>query len=190
MAALMAEPRLAESVGRNYFRFLFAYNWNSATSRRGCQVERPSGRDPERSEGGEPAELALSEVEGRNPERSEGAPGSGSGFPACARRDTESLPQSSPHTSSGFLVKSMQFPAWRYRLGVRTEDSQSSNPGSIPGSATNPICQALAGMLYPSLSIAEAGFLRPQCRGELPASQGTPEAPAPATFISAFCARC
>src|SRR6266566_732336 len=25
----------------------------------------------------------------------------------------------------------------RYRLGVRTEDSQSSNPGSIPGSATN-----------------------------------------------------
>jgi hypothetical protein len=28
-------------------------------------------------------------------------------------------------------------PAWRYRLGVRTEDSQSSNPGSIPGSATN-----------------------------------------------------
>jgi hypothetical protein len=24
----------------------------------------------------------------------------------------------------------------RYRLGVRTEDSQSSNPGSIPGSAT------------------------------------------------------
>jgi hypothetical protein len=28
-------------------------------------------------------------------------------------------------------------PKWRYRLGVRTEDSQSSNPGSIPGSATN-----------------------------------------------------
>jgi hypothetical protein len=27
--------------------------------------------------------------------------------------------------------------SWRYRLGVRTEDSQSSNPGSIPGSATN-----------------------------------------------------
>src|SRR5215471_5286307 len=26
---------------------------------------------------------------------------------------------------------------WRYRLGVRTEDSQSSNPGSIPGSATS-----------------------------------------------------
>src|SRR5439155_12001928 len=25
----------------------------------------------------------------------------------------------------------------RYRVGVRTEDSQSSNPGSIPGSATN-----------------------------------------------------
>ena len=29
-------------------------------------------------------------------------------------------------------------PEWRYRLGVRTEDSQSSNPGSIPGSATSP----------------------------------------------------
>src|SRR5205814_6261287 len=29
--------------------------------------------------------------------------------------------------------------AWRYRLGVRTEDSQSSNPGSIPGSATKPL---------------------------------------------------
>jgi hypothetical protein len=28
---------------------------------------------------------------------------------------------------------------WRYRLGVRTEDSQSSNPGSIPGSATKVI---------------------------------------------------
>jgi hypothetical protein len=28
-------------------------------------------------------------------------------------------------------------PKWRYRLGVRTEDSQSSNPGSIPGSATS-----------------------------------------------------
>ncbi len=26
---------------------------------------------------------------------------------------------------------------WRYRLGVRTEDSQSSNTGSIPVSATN-----------------------------------------------------
>ncbi len=27
-------------------------------------------------------------------------------------------------------------PRWRYRLGVRTSDSQSENPGSIPGSAT------------------------------------------------------
>ena len=26
---------------------------------------------------------------------------------------------------------------WRYRLGVRTSDSQSGNPGSIPGTATN-----------------------------------------------------
>src|SRR6202035_4477308 len=25
---------------------------------------------------------------------------------------------------------------WRYRLGVRTSDSQSGNPGSIPGTAT------------------------------------------------------
>jgi hypothetical protein len=33
-------------------------------------------------------------------------------------------------------------PEWRYRLGVRTEDSQSSNPGSIPGSATKPSSQA------------------------------------------------
>jgi hypothetical protein len=31
-----------------------------------------------------------------------------------------------------------QISGWRYRLGVRTEDSQSSNPGSIPGSATIP----------------------------------------------------
>ncbi len=29
-----------------------------------------------------------------------------------------------------------EFLKGRYRLGVRTEDSQSSNPGSIPGSAT------------------------------------------------------
>ena len=28
-------------------------------------------------------------------------------------------------------------PLWRYRLGVRTPDSQSGNPGSIPGTATN-----------------------------------------------------
>src|SRR5271166_2475060 len=38
---------------------------------------------------------------------------------------------------------------WRYRLGVRTEDSQSSNPGSIPGSATtfrvrNLFCEHIA----------------------------------------------
>src|SRR5215831_7959016 len=34
-------------------------------------------------------------------------------------------------------------PEWRYRLGVRTEDSQSSNPGSIPGSATKLISNHL-----------------------------------------------
>ena len=35
-----------------------------------------------------------------------------------------------------FVIIKKLPPAWRYRLGVRTEDSQSSNPGSIPGSAT------------------------------------------------------
>ena len=39
-------------------------------------------------------------------------------------------------------------PAWRYRLGVRTEDSQSSNPGSIPGSATSTL------LLSPDISYA------------------------------------
>src|SRR5271166_3278543 len=39
-------------------------------------------------------------------------------------------------------------PAWRYRLGVRTEDSQSSNPGSIPGSATSSL------LLSPVISYA------------------------------------
>jgi hypothetical protein len=38
--------------------------------------------------------------------------------------------------SPRFVIISTR-PRWRYRLGVRTEDSQSSNPGSIPGSATN-----------------------------------------------------
>ena len=32
--------------------------------------------------------------------------------------------------------KKNELPLWRYRLGVRTSDSQSENPGSIPGSAT------------------------------------------------------
>src|SRR5437588_7324848 len=31
----------------------------------------------------------------------------------------------------------------RYRLGVRTEDSQSSNAGSIPGSATSSLASSL-----------------------------------------------
>jgi hypothetical protein len=38
--------------------------------------------------------------------------------------------------SSWFDILRMSLSEWRYRLGVRTEDSQSSNPGSIPGSAT------------------------------------------------------
>src|SRR5271157_6569623 len=37
-----------------------------------------------------------------------------------------------------FVIIGKLPPEWRYRLGVRTEDSQSSNPGSIPGSATKP----------------------------------------------------
>ena len=46
----------------------------------------------------------------------------------------------------------------RYRLGVRTEDSQSSNPGSIPGSATN----NLVGIHLDHLQRA-ARFLPCQC---------------------------
>ena len=43
----------------------------------------------------------------------------------------------------------------RYRLGVRTEDSQSSNPGSIPGSATS---------YHPLKSAKSAGFVfGPKC---------------------------
>jgi hypothetical protein len=42
-----------------------------------------------------------------------------------------------PAAENIFGIIERVFLAWRYRLGVRTEDSQSSNPGSIPGSATN-----------------------------------------------------
>ena len=38
---------------------------------------------------------------------------------------------------SKFVCYNRPLPGWRYRLGVRTEDSQSSNTGSIPVSATN-----------------------------------------------------
>src|SRR5947209_6995130 len=42
------------------------------------------------------------------------------------------------HTSDKTIsCYNFRISGWRYRLGVRTEDSQSSNPGSIPGSATN-----------------------------------------------------
>ena len=44
-------------------------------------------------------------------------------------------------------------PEWRYRLGVRTEDSQSSNPGSIPGSATS---------YHPLKPAKSAGFILAQ----------------------------
>ena len=40
------------------------------------------------------------------------------------------------NSTSAVLCYNHTLPGWRYRLGVRTEDSQSSNPGSIPGSAT------------------------------------------------------
>ena len=46
---------------------------------------------------------------------------------------------------------------WRYRLGVRTEDSQSSNPGSIPGSATNSSFGLLAPQPFATLRISPAG---------------------------------
>src|ERR1019366_9369937 len=47
----------------------------------------------------------------------------------------------------------------RYRLGVRTEDSQSSNPGSIPGSATSSL------LLSPDISYACCRWLkRPETR--------------------------
>src|SRR5271165_6832117 len=46
-------------------------------------------------------------------------------------------------------------PEWRYRLGVRTEDSQSSNPGSIPGSATS---------YYPLKPVKSAGYVFAQKR--------------------------
>src|SRR5271165_1796911 len=53
----------------------------------------------------------------------------------------------SAHISKFVIIKKLP-PAWRYRLGVRTEDSQSSNPGSIPGSATKPL------LLSPDISYA------------------------------------
>ena len=44
-------------------------------------------------------------------------------------------------TSSSRLVRRFAIAGerkvWRYRLRVRTEPSQGSNPGSIPGIATN-----------------------------------------------------
>src|SRR6202011_6104676 len=55
---------------------------------------------------------------------------------------------------------------WRYRLGVRTEDSQSSNPGSIPGSATTDRSlshenrdRTPSPMGVPSLAIRTGGLL-------------------------------
>src|ERR1700722_136699 len=41
-----------------------------------------------------------------------------------------------------------RFHAWRYRLKVRTEPSQGSNPGSSPGIATKKCQRALTGLLY------------------------------------------
>ena len=53
-------------------------------------------------------------------------------------------------------------PAWRYRLGVRTEDSQSSNPGSIPGSATS---------YHPLKSAKSAGYVFAQKPRRHPSAQ-------------------
>src|SRR5579862_814545 len=41
-----------------------------------------------------------------------------------------------PHSRYALPCGNMDSPQWRYRLGVRTPDSQSGNPGSIPGTAT------------------------------------------------------
>jgi hypothetical protein len=52
-------------------------------------------------------------------------------WPTCAR---ESAHAKIPECFSNLRGSS---DSWRYRLGVRTPDSQSGNPGSIPGTATN-----------------------------------------------------
>ena len=58
-----------------------------------------------------------------------------------------------------FAIMKKLPPAWRYRLGVRTEDSQSSNPGSIPGSATRHL------LLSPAISCTSCScFPRPKTR--------------------------
>ena len=44
---------------------------------------------------------------------------------------------------------------WRYRLGVRTEDSQSSNPGSIPGSATKPSLTEKSALPEPRMAMVK-----------------------------------
>ena len=54
---------------------------------------------------------------------------------------SESLPERAARGDGGAEIETMlcynlNLLPGRYRLGVRTEDSQSSNPGSIPGSAT------------------------------------------------------
>jgi hypothetical protein len=48
-------------------------------------------------------------------------------------------------------------PPGRYRLGVRTEDSQSSNPGSIPGSATKSLHVQFRVRSFATLRISAAG---------------------------------
>src|SRR5450759_248099 len=55
---------------------------------------------------------------------------------------SESLPERAARGDGGAEIETMlcynlNLLPGRYRLGVRTEDSQSSNPGSIPGSATS-----------------------------------------------------
>ena len=58
-------------------------------------------------------------------------------FPNAAPGFISSIPYQGGSSASQLICYNEELPwEWRYRLGVRTEDSQSSNPGSIPGSAT------------------------------------------------------
>src|SRR5271166_2309720 len=98
-------------IGAIYFRFLFAYKQDLATGSQSCQPP----------------------LESR----------SGSGFFLTFPQLQPGFPEACSHASRvltnrlRFVIIAKVFWQWRYRLGVRTEDSQSSNPGSIPGSATN-----------------------------------------------------
>src|SRR5450759_3662686 len=57
---------------------------------------------------------------------------------------------------------------WRYRLGVRTEDSQSSNPGSIPGRATKVINSLLPTIFSDTYGTTEVVSEKVGCRWPAP----------------------